>query len=148
MLPKADPYSGIQAPMCMKADGSPGSSPRLNQAAAREAAAGYCKNMVNSKWILKRGASPAPAVVTGKAEGEKSMILSIMWYEPSCAKDKHTDVYDFGKISVDTCMDNMITALSATCKIDKSWGAKWNKDYELQGGVWANDCAMYSLYGG
>jgi hypothetical protein len=132
----------------MKADGSPGSSPRLNQAAAREAAAGYCKNMVNSKWILKRGASPAPAVVTGKAEGEKSMILSIMWYEPSCAKDKHTDVYDFGKISVDTCMDNMITALSATCKIDKSWGAKWNKDYELQGGVWANDCAMYSLYGG
>jgi hypothetical protein len=147
VLPKVDDYSGPQAPTCMKADGSQGSTPRLNEAELRTQAAGYCKGLVDSKWLLKDGANPKPAVITNKAENGASMVLSIMYYKGSCPTDKSKSEMDFGALGIDKCVEYLAATLSQVCILDKSWGAAWNKDFEIMGGVWATDCAMFTALG-
>ncbi|RYP58291.1 hypothetical protein DL769_009027 [Monosporascus sp. CRB-8-3] len=148
VLPPVDDYSGSQAPICMKADGSEGSYPRLNANALREAAAGYCKEVVDSRWLLKEGApNPNPAVVAGAAEGGASMALSIMFHKGSCPEDQSTSEMDFGTLGIDKCVEYLSDTIGHLCVLDKSWGGAWNPDFEVMGGVWATDCAMFSVFG-
>jgi hypothetical protein len=147
VLPHVDDYSGPQAPTCMKADGSQGSSPRLNAAELRNQASEYCKGLVDSKWLLKEGANPKPAVLPGKAENGASMVLAVMYYKSSCPKDKSKSEMDFGALGVDKCVEYLSDTLAHLCLLDQSWGAAWNKDFEVMGGVWATDCAMFSVLG-
>ncbi|RYP20907.1 hypothetical protein DL765_002557 [Monosporascus sp. GIB2] len=148
VLPPVDDYSGPQAPRCMEADGSEGSYPRLNADALREAAAGYFKEVVDSRWLLKEGApNPNPAVVTGAAEGGASMALSIMFHKGSCPEDQSTSEMDFGTLGIDKCVGYLSDTIGQLCILDESWGNAWNPDFEVMGGVWATDCAMFSIFG-
>lgn len=146
VLPHVNDYSGPQAPTCMKADGSPGSSPRLNTDELRSQASAYCKKLVDSRWLLKEGANPNPAVLPGKAEKGASMVLAVMYNKGSCPKDKSKSEMDFGTLGVDKCVEYLSDTLSHACSMDSSWAA-WNKDFEVMGGVWATDCAMFTVMG-
>ena len=147
VLPHVDDFSGPQAPQCMKADGSPGSSPRLNAADSRNQASAYCKGLVDSRWLLKDGANPKPVVIPGKAEKGAFMVLAIMYYKGSCPNNKSKSEMDFGTLGVDTCVEYLSDTLAHQCVLDSSWGAAWNKDFEVMGGVWATDCALFSVLG-
>ncbi|KAM7183611.1 Peptidase S8/S53 domain containing protein [Rhypophila sp. PSN 637] len=75
-LPEVKDNSGPQQPVCMKADGSPGSPARLNEKILYKAVSGYCKELVDKKWLFKEGApTPKAAILEGQAQNGKSMSV-------------------------------------------------------------------------
>ncbi|KAK3322746.1 peptidase S8/S53 domain-containing protein [Apodospora peruviana] len=124
-LPDIKDNSGPQPPVCMKADGSPGSPARFNEQKLREAAPGYSKELVDKKRPFKEGApTPRAPSLDGGAQNGKSMSLAALFHK------------------------NFATAIPTVCSIDSTWGDKWVKDFDVLGGVHTADCVMDSALGG
>ena len=146
-LPSSTPYSGYQGPSCNKADGSPGSRPRLNATVAQEAANQYCQNLVDQKVVLSDStANPAPGVQKGTAENGGQMSLTVMYYKNSCPEDHSSSTLDFSAMGVETCFQNLYTALEAHCSQDSTWQA-YDPQWTFQGGVFGGSCGLFSIAG-
>ncbi|KAM0202422.1 hypothetical protein ACHAPA_006969 [Fusarium lateritium] len=146
-LPNRGDFAGQYGPVCMEADGEEGSKPRLNEQELNKAAATYCQNLIDKRWLFKEGAPTAsPMVVPGVAENGAAMTLSIMYHKPGCPEDKSMSENDFGNMKVEDCVSFLSQSFSVTCNIGESW-AKYNKDFQVMGGVLAKDCLMWSVYG-
>lgn len=146
-LPEIKDNSGPQQPVCMKADSTPGSPARLNEQKLLDAAAGYCKELVDKKWLFKEGApTPRAPVLDGQAQNGKSMSLAALFHKGSCPPDKNE--MNMADVGYDKCVENLGRTLSTFCGLDESWGDKFVKDFEVLGGIFATDCVMYSAFGG
>ncbi|KAK4208400.1 hypothetical protein QBC37DRAFT_379122 [Rhypophila decipiens] len=73
-LPNVKDNSGPQQPVCMKADGSPGSPARINREKLYKSVSGYFKELVDKKWVIKEGGpTPKAPVLEGQAQNGMSM---------------------------------------------------------------------------
>lgn len=72
------------------------------------------------------------------------MTLAIQFDLSACPTDKSTSVLDFVALGLDACYEDMYTQLSNVCAQDSTW-SDWNPDYSLEGGVYAADCALWSI---
>ena len=146
-LPSSTPYSGYIGPSCLKADGSPNSSPRLNTKTAQDAAQAYCQSLVDKKIVLADGAAnPAPDILKGKAENGGQMSLTVMYFKDSCPQDKSRSELDFAALGVDVCFQNLFTALQTGCEQDSTWD-NYDPDWTFEGGVFGGDCGLFSISG-
>ena len=146
-LPSATPYSGSQGPSCDKADGTPGSNPRLNLTAAQNAASQYCQNLVDTNVVLINDTGdPKPGTEAGAAEGGADMALTVMYDVSSCPQDKSNSTLDFGTLGVDACFSYLFTALSEVCAEDSTW-ANYNPQWTLEGGIYATSCRLFAING-
>ncbi|CAF3656802.1 unnamed protein product [Fusarium graminearum] len=146
-LPNRGDFAGQYGPVCVKADGEQGSKPRLNEQELNKAAATYCQNLIDKRWLFKEGApNPSPMVATGVAENGASMALSIMYHKPGCPEDKSMSENDFGNMKLEDCVTYLSQSFSVTCGIGATW-ANYNKDFQVMGGVLAKDCLMWTVYG-
>ena len=146
-LPSSTPYSGIQGPSCIKADGSPGTRPRLNAKAAQEAASQYCQDLVDGKVVLSDStANPAPGILKGKAENGGQMSLTVMYFKNSCPEDHSISKLDFSAMGLETCFQNFYTALEGRCSQDSTWQA-YDPQWTFEGGVFGNSCGLFSISG-
>ncbi|KAF5024513.1 hypothetical protein F66182_3453 [Fusarium sp. NRRL 66182] len=146
-LPNRGDFAGQYGPVCIKADGEQGSKPRVNEQELNKAAATYCQNLIDKRWLFKEGApTPSPMVVPGVAENGASMVLSIMYHKPGCPEDKSMSENYFGNMKLEDCMTFLSQSISVTCAIGESW-ANYNKDFQVMGGVLAKDCVMWTVYG-
>lgn len=144
-LPSSTPYSGVKTPSCDCADGDAGSQPRLNDAKAQAAAANYCSQLIKSGVVLSATNSDyAPYTEPGAAENNAAMSLTVMYDVEACPQDKSIATVDFKKMGQAECYANMYTAISEVCAQDSTW-AEYNKDFTLEGGVFENDCALWSM---
>ncbi|KAM7203898.1 Peptidase S8/S53 domain containing protein, partial [Rhypophila sp. PSN 637] len=146
-LPVVPDNSGTQQPVCMKADNEPGSPARLNKQKLLNAASGYCKSLVDSKWLFKEGGpTPRAPVLEGEAQNGKTMAIAAMYYKGSCPSDKSE--MSMATVGLTQCVDNFVLSLSAMCSIGSGWPSdKYVKNFEILGGIYATDCIMYAAYG-
>lgn len=146
-LQPAKPYGGKQAPACARADGSKGSLPRLNEKEAEKAATAYCKSLIKSEVVLKKLVDmkkrPYPLTFKGTAEDKKTMTLYVSYDVAACPKDKKTSELDFKKLGQKACEESF-NDINKVCVQDKK-GKDYNKDFTLMGGVYRNECAIWSL---
>lgn len=147
-LPNSEDFSGQYGPVCMKADGTDGSKPRLSEQGLSKGASEYCQFLIDKKWLFKEGApTPHPSVVDGVAENGAPMVLSIMYYKPGCPEDKSTSENFFGNMKLEDCVANLSQSISQVCGMkDPAWD-KYNKDFTVMGGVYAKDCLLWTVYG-
>ena len=144
-LPSATPYSGIQPPSCAKADGSPGSDPRINKGKASQAAADYCQSLIKDNVVLTaKSTNTRPYIQEGGAENKKAILLIVLYDVVACPTDKSKSTLDFKVLGQDACVKNFVDYISQICAQDSTWTA-FNPDFTLQGGVIRNDCAIWSL---
>jgi hypothetical protein len=51
---------------------------------------------------------------------------------------------DFKSLGQAECYSNMYTSISKVCVQDQMW-TDYNPDFTLEGGVFENDCAIWSI---
>jgi hypothetical protein len=143
--PSSTPYSGLKPPSCDRADGDPGTNPRLNDAKAQAAAADYCSQLISNGVVLSDTHSVyAPYTKPGAAENNAAMSLTVIYDVEACPEDMSMTTVDFTAMGQDNCYANMYTAIAQVCAQDATW-AEYNADFTLEGGVFENDCALWGL---
>lgn len=147
-LPKTSANAGPQGPVCQKYGQGPNDSRRIDADKANQAAADYCAKLKQDGITLSEGSSsPAPYLVTGAAEGGGDLALTVLFYKESCPLDGSTSTLDFSSLDTAECQMNFYGMIDTMCLQDTSWGTEFNADYTLEGGTFANDCGLFSMYG-
>jgi hypothetical protein len=119
--------------------------PRINDAKAKQAATDYCAQLIKDNVVLSAQSSDVkPYTQAGVAENKAAMTLSVMFAVQACPTDKSKTTVDFKALGKDECFTNMYTAISSMCAQDKTW-TKYNADFSLEGGVYENDCGVWSI---
>lgn len=138
------PESGPQQPICMKYDGK--SVLRINEDEAKKGVSEYCNNLIEGKVKLDKSyTSPKPGIISGGAENNGDIAISVAFWDVACDKGKSS--IDFGSMSLQECYDNFYTTIDQFCAQDSTWGKEFNPDAQLEGGLWGNQCGMWSLAG-
>lgn len=144
-IASASPYSGIKFPACDKSDGDTGTLPRINATQAAQAAADYCAALISDGVILTAADSNTkPYTEAGVAEDQTAITLTVLFAVQACPTDQSMQQVDFKSIGQDECYSNMYTYISGVCSQDKTW-SNYNPDFTLEGGVFENDCAIWSI---
>lgn len=139
------PYSGVQPPSCANGDGDPGTSPRINDTQAAKAASTYCAQLISDGIVLSAsGASVNAYTVKGVAENNAAMSLDVLFDISSCPTNKVNSTVDFKSLGLDECFANFYTTLADVCEQDHTW-EDYNPDFTMEGGVFANDCGLWSI---
>ncbi|KAF2233140.1 hypothetical protein EV356DRAFT_503985 [Viridothelium virens] len=145
--PSLAPYSGVQAPVCEKANGA-GTQPRLNSASASSAAATYCSELIASSTVLNPTAAPsAPAIVgNGAAENDGHLAVAVIFDVSSCPQDKSNSTLDFAGLGQEECEMDLFGAIGEMCSQDSQWPG-YNPDFTIEGGAYLADCGLWSVTG-
>jgi hypothetical protein len=144
-IASATAYSGVQPPACDKADGDAGTLPRVNATIAAQAAADYCAALISSGVVLTATDSDTkPYTEAGVAENNSAMTLTVIFAVQACPTDQSMKQVDFKSLGQAECYSNMYTSISEVCAQDKTW-SDYNPNFTLEGGVFENDCAMWSI---
>jgi hypothetical protein len=114
---------------------------------AGQAAADYCATLISDQEVLSaQNTSPKPYVVPKAAENGADMAVSILFDITACPSNKANSTVDFVKLGQTQCEEDLYGALSEVCAEDKTW-SNFNPDFTMEGGVYANDCALWAING-
>ncbi|KAL9024262.1 MAG: hypothetical protein Q9196_006642 [Gyalolechia fulgens] len=145
--PTLAPYSGVQQPICHKVDDDQNDFVRINDDKAKQAASDYCNNLKSGGVVLSATSdNPKPGTVVGAAEKGGMLSLTVQFDVAGCPTDKSMSTIDFTKMSSDECVQNLYLAVSTDCSQDSTWG-DYDPNYTLEGGVFLNDCGLWSMVG-
>jgi hypothetical protein len=146
-LPSSSPDSGIQQPVCYKVDDPSTLYLRFNIDKAKEAASAFCASLISRGVVLDaQHTTISPYIVSGAAENNGSLALTVLFDVDSCPTDKSMQSVDFAKLGQTECENDLFVAISEVCAQDSTWG-DFNPDYTVEGGVFANDCGLWSMGG-
>jgi hypothetical protein len=88
-----------------------------------------------------------PYTQTGVTENNAAMTLTVLFAIQACPTDKSKTTVDFKALGQAECYSNLYTAIATVCVQDNTW-TKYNPNFTLEGGVFENDCAVWSLGAG
>ena len=146
-LPSAAPYTGVQGPSCDKATGAGSPNPRINKDKASQAAADWCAARMSDGLVLDATSSvPKTDIIDGAAENNGDLAIAVLFDVTACPKDASKTKLDFKALGQQACEMDLFGAISEICEEDSTW-TNYNKDYTLEGGIFASDCGLWSLTG-
>ncbi|MCJ1448534.1 MAG: Suppressor of the cold-sensitive snRNP biogenesis mutant brr1-1 [Stictis urceolatum] len=127
-----------------------GSAPRINIDVVNGAVTTYRKNSVSEKWLQGEDkANPKAGNDEGKAENGGDIALIVMY---SCIMSRLVlPIRAPPSLTSESwasrkCWSYLFQALEEVCQQDDTW-IDYNENFPLMGGVYANDCGLFSMAG-